>query len=91
VILVLETPMRKVFLISLALSPIVTETQNIIDFTFVGTNPQREALTYTRSYTSLMAKSSSLVPNKYAFCYTISCFLSLVHNPLTYQDETIKY
>lgn len=82
--------MRKVFLICLALSPIVTEAQNIIDFTFVGTNPQRKALTYTK-YASLVAKSSSVVPNKYSFCYTISCFLSLVHNPLTYQDEMIKY
>lgn len=90
-IFVLETPVRKVFLISIVLSPIVTEAQNIIDFTFVRTNTQREALTYTRSYTSLVAKSSSLVPNNYFFCYTIPCFLSLVYNLLTYQDETIKY
>ena len=69
----------------------VTEAQNIIDFTFVGINAQREALMYTRSYTSLVAKSSSLVPNNYFFCYTSPCFLSLVYNLLTYQDEMIKY
>ena len=90
-IFVLVTPVRKVFLISLVLSPIVTEAQNIIDFTFVGIIAQREALTYTRSYTSLVAKSSSLVPNSYFFCYTIPCFLNLVYNLLTYQDEMIKY
>lgn len=77
--------------VCLALSPIVTEAQNIIDFTFVEPTPrERETLAYTK-YTSLSGKIQLHGPNKYSFCYTISCFLSLVHNPLTYQDEMIKY
>lgn len=42
VITVLETPGRKAFLISLALSPLIAEASYIIDFTFMGTNAQRE-------------------------------------------------
>ena len=81
VIIVLRTPMRKAFQISLALSPLVTEAPNIIEFTFVGTNPQREALKYTRSHTSLVAKSSSLVPNKNSFCYTSPVLSALYITP----------
>lgn len=54
VIIVLKTPMRKAFQISLALSPLVTEAPDITEFTFVGTNSQREALKYTRSHPSLV-------------------------------------
>lgn len=42
VITVLETPRRKAFLISPALSLLIAEASYIIDSTFMGTNAQRE-------------------------------------------------
>lgn len=80
-ILVLETPVRKVFLISLALSPIVTEAQNIIDFTFVGTNPQREALTYTRSWQNPWQNPApwSLINTLYATLFLVFSAWYITH------------
>lgn len=59
------------------LSPLIVESQNIIDFTFPGTSAQKEAVRYTGLHTSSVAKPSPLVPNNLSA--TLSLVLSVLY------------